>query len=308
MRDNIIEFIEMVCLKSNYNRKQLLRLLALGKSRYYEWIRRQGRPNHHNGLIPKAHWLLPEERESILNYCRDRIGEGYRRLTYRMLDENIVAVSPSTAYRILKEAGLLKRWNPKKSVKGLGFKQPLEAHEHWHVDISYINILGTVFFLISVLDGASRYIVHHELRLHISGYDVELTIERAKDKFPAARPRIISDNGSQFVNKEFKEFIRYSGFSHVRTSVAYPQSNGKIERFHGTIKSEEIRRRSYLSHKDARNQIAKYIDYYNTERLHSAIYYLTPEDVLSGRTKQRLSERQEKLDAARKYRLERYAA
>jgi transposase InsO family protein len=308
MRDDILGFIEMVTRKSLYNKQQLLHLLSMSKSRYYDWIQRQGQPNAHNGLMPKSHWLLPEERQAILNYCKDKLGEGYRRLTYMMLDSDIVAVSPSSTYRILKEAGYLRRWNPKKTTKGKGFKQPLKPHEHWHVDISYINILGTMFFLISVLDGASRYIVHHELRLRMSGYDVELTIERAKEKFPDARPRIISDNGSQFISKDFKEFIRHSEFTHVRTSVAYPQSNGKLERFHGTIKSEEIRRNSYLSLADARNRISQYIVYYNSERLHSAIYYLTPEDVLLGRMKERLQQRQVKLDAARNNRKRGYAA
>lgn len=308
MRDDILGFIELISQKSRYNKKQILNFLALPKSRYYDWITRQGQPNRHNGLMPKAHWILPLERAVILDYCKDKMDEGYRRLTYMMLDADIAAVSPSSTYRILKEAGYLRRWNPGKSTKGDGFKQPLKPHEHWHVDISYINILGTMFFLISVLDGASRYIVHHELRTNMSGYDVELTIERAKEKFPEARPRIISDNGSQFISKDFKEFIRHSRFTHVRTSVAYPQSNGKLERFHGTIKSEEIRRNSYLSVPDARNRIAQYIDYYNTERLHSAIHYLTPLDVLLGRIKERLDKRQAKLDAARKFRMERYAA
>ncbi len=308
VRDNVLEFIEMVTDKSRYNKQNVLELLALSKSRYYDWIKRQGQPNRHNGLMPKSYWLLPLEREAILAYCKDKTDEGYRRLTYQMLDKNIVAVSPSTVYRVLKAAGLLKRWSTKKSKKGNGFKQPLKPHEHWHVDISYVNILGTIFFLISVLDGASRYIVHHELRRNMTEYDVQLTIERAKEKYPDACPRIISDNGSQFISKDFKEFIRYSGFSHVRTSVAYPQSNGKLERFHGTIKREAIRKSSYLSIEDARERIAFYIDYYNTERLHSAIYYLTPEDVMQGRSKSRLEERQNKLDEARKARVKRNAA
>jgi putative transposase len=308
MREDIIRFIEMVSTKSIYSKQELLSLIVLTKSRYYDWQHRQGQPNIHNGVVPKAHWLLDSEREKILSWCRDKSGEGYRRLTYMMLDENIVAVSPSSTYRVLKSAGLLRRWNTRKSSKGNGFRQPLQVHEHWHVDISYMNILGTLFFLISVMDGCSRYILHHELRSHMSGYDVELTIQRAKEKFPQARPRMISDNGAQFISKDFKEFIRHSGFTHVRTSVAYPQSNGKLERFHGIIKSEEIRKKSYLSIEDARSHIAGYIDYYNTKRLHSAIYYLTPQDVLLGRVKERLVERQDKLDWARKIRMKKYAA
>ena len=285
---------------------ELLSVIGIPKSRYYTWIKREGLANRHNGKIPKSHWLLPSEKEKIIAYCKDKREDGYRRLTYMMLDGDIVAVSPSTTYRVLKSAGLLRRWNVGKTSKGNGFKQPLKPHVHWHVDISYVNILGTLFFLICVLDGASRYILHHELRTQMSEHDVQITIERAKEKYPIARPRIISDNGSQFISKDFKEFIRQSGFYHVRTSVGYPQSNGKLERFHGTIKSEEIRRNSYYDLTDARRKIAKYIDYYNTKRLHSAIYYLTPEDVLLGRTEQRLKERQSKLDAAKEQRRKQY--
>jgi putative transposase len=186
MREDIIRFMELVCSKSSYNKRELLAMLVLSKSRYYDWLQRQGKPNAHNGIVPKAHWLLPEERDAILKYCKDKIGEGYRRLTYQMLDANIAAVSPSTTYRVLKEAGLLRRWSKKASGKGSGFHQPDAVHDHWHVDISYINILGTIFFLITVMDGASRYILHHELRTHMTEYDVEITIERAKDKFPDA--------------------------------------------------------------------------------------------------------------------------
>ena len=110
-----------------------------------------------------------------------------------------------------------RSWNPKQEPCRKGFKQPLKVHEHWHIDISYVNVLGTFLFLITVLDGASRYVVHHELRSAMTGYDVELTIEKALEKFPESRPGIISDNGKQFTGKEFKEYIRMTGLNHVRT-------------------------------------------------------------------------------------------
>lgn len=97
---------------------------------------------------------------------------------------------------------------------------------------------------------------------------------------------------------DFKEYLRDCGLKQVRTSVYYPQSNGKIERFHGTIKSEAIRQQSYLSGDDARRQIDQYIRTYNEKRLHSALFYLTPKEVFEGKMDQRLEERQEKLDQA----------
>ena len=98
------------------------------------------------------------------------------------------------------------------------------------MDISYINICGTFYYLCSVLDGCSRYTVHWEIEESMTEAQVEIILQRAKEKFPNARPGIISDNGPQFIAKDFKEFIKISGMTHVRTSPYYPQSNGKIER------------------------------------------------------------------------------
>ncbi len=158
------------------------------------------------------------ERQEIIKFYLDNPLEGYRRLTFMMLDRDIVAVSPATTWRVLSKAGLLAKWNQKPSLKGTGFVQPLAPHEHWHVDVSYINICGTFYYLCSFLDGCSRYIVHWEIREQMTEPDVEIILQRAKEKFPNARPRIISDNGPQFIAKDFKEFIRLSGMTHVRTS------------------------------------------------------------------------------------------
>ena len=134
---------------------------------------------------------------------------------------------------MLSQVGLLSRWNGKPSKKGTGFAQPLSAHQHWHIDLSYINIRRTFYHLYSVLDGFSRYIVNWDLRESMTEADIEIILQRTKEKYPEARPRIISDNGPQFIAKDFKEFIRVSGTTHVRTSPFYPQSNGRIERASG---------------------------------------------------------------------------
>ncbi|MCG2743058.1 MAG: integrase core domain-containing protein [Desulfobacteraceae bacterium] len=190
----------------------------------------------------------------------------------------------------------------KTSLKGTGFIQPLRPHEHWHVDISYLNIHGTFYYLGSFLDGCSRSIIHWEIRGQMTETDVEIILQRAKEKYPEAKPRIISDNGPQFIAKDFKEFIRISGMTHVRTSPYYPQSNGKLERFHKTIKTECIRPGVPLSLDDARRIVEKYIEHYNTVRLHSAIGYVTPADKLNGRDQEIFKERDKKLEEARELR------
>lgn len=283
---------------------RLLGFVGLKASKYYEWRRRYGIPNRHNGKIPKATWLFEHERKAIIEYAKDNREEGYRRLCYRMIDEDVVYASPSSVYRVLHKAGLLFRFIPvKNKSKGIGYEQPDAAHKEWHIDISYINVLGTFLFLVAIIDGYSRFIVHHELRAAMQEKDVQLVVQRALDRFLSHRPRIISDRGTQFVAKDFKNFIRYAGLSHTFTSVGYPQSNGKIERFFRTIKSNCIRRQSFLSIEDARRQINQYVWFYNQKRLHSSIGYVTPFDKLIGREKDIIQTRERKLEKARDLRV-----
>jgi putative transposase len=148
-----------------------------------------------------------------------------------MLDADIVAVSPTRVWCVLGQAGLLLKWNSKPSKKGTGFEQPLAADQHWHIDVSYINISGTFYYPCSILDGCSRSIVNWDLLESMTEADIEVILERAKELHPKAKPRISSDDGPQFIAKGFKEFIRVSGLTHVRTSPYYPA----IERRNRTL-------------------------------------------------------------------------
>ncbi len=300
-----MEYISNITHKTDIKINQMISWIGIPKSRYYYWKDNDTVPDKSKAVIPKRHWILSWEREAIIEYALKHIGEGYRRLTYMMMDENIVAVSPSTVYRVLKRAGLLNKWNEvKPSLKGTGFFQPTYFNEHWHVDIKYINHKGIFLFLITVIDGFTRYIVHHDLRLSMTERDVEIVVQSGIDKYSNAKPRIISDNGSQFISKDFAGYLKLLGLKHVRTSIMYPQSNGKIERFHRTITTESIRKKSMLDLNDARNQVANYIEFYNTKRLHSALNYLTPEDYVNGRKDEKLKERESKLIEAKKVRYE----
>ena len=122
-----------------------------------------------------------------------------------------MAVSPSSVYRVLKQAGVLDRGNAHASKKGTGFVQPLAPHEHWHVDISYINVARHV--LLPVQRAGRLQPLHRPLgdaARRMKEADVETIVQRAREKFPGATPRIITDNGPQFIAKDFKEFIRLS--------------------------------------------------------------------------------------------------
>ena len=302
VRDEVIDYVRYYSDKTEIAASDFIRHIGIARSKYYDWKHRYGKVNEHNAWIPRDFWLTGSERQTIINYYNDNPLEGYRRLCYMMIDANIAAVSPSSVYRVLSNAGLLSKFNGKKSKKGTGFVQPLEAHEHWHIDISYINICGTFYYMCSVLDGFSRYIVHWEIREAMKESDVEIILQRAHEKFPDATPRIISDNGPQFISKDFKEFIRISGMTHVKTSPYYPQSNGKLERYHKTIKSTCIRVSAPLSLSDARRVVTDFVDKYNNRRLHSAIGYITPVDKLQGRSELIQAERDAKLTTARQSR------
>jgi len=302
LRDEVIDYVRTWADKTELHAKTLVAWIGIPRSKYYQWQDRYGRVNEHNAWVPRDHWLEDWEKRAIVAYQQEHPLEGYRRLTYMMMDANLVAVSPTSVYRVLKAAGLLGRWNAKPSAKGTGFQQPVGPHEHWHIDVSYLNICGTFYYLCSILDGFSRYVIHWEIRESMTEADVEIILQRARELFPDARPRIISDNGPQFIARDFKEFIAMSGMTHVRTSPYYPQSNGKLERYHRTIKADGIRPHTPLSLEDARRIVGNFVRHYNEVRLHSAIQYITPADKLAGRAEAILAARDAKLAAAREAR------
>lgn len=281
-------------------------MIGIQRSKYYDWRNRLGVENNHNGKLPKQHWLTPDEKNAIIEYAQKYIHshqyylqDGYRRITYLGIDENVFACSPSSVYRVLSKAGLLSKWkNRKNSNKGKGYNQPLEAFKEWHTDIKYINFRGAFLFFISIMDGYSRYIVHHELRTSMTELDVEIVLQRAMEKYPDKKPKLITDNGSQYISKDFQNYMKEVGLQHVRTSPSYPQSNGKIERFHRSLEEECVRSTSMINIDDAKEQLAKYVHHYNNHRLHSALFYLKPVDFLTGDVKKLLKERQSKIDIA----------
>ena len=276
--------------------------LGITPSKFHDWRRRYGKVNEHNAWIPRDWWLEDWEKQAIIRFSFEYPLEGYRRLAFMMLDRDVAAASPSSVYRVLKAAGRIGRSTNKPSKKGTGFHQPKKPHEHWHIDISYINIHGTFYYLTTILDGYSRYIVHWEIRRSMTEQDELVVLQRAKEKYPHETPRIISDNGSQFLAKDFKEFIRLCGMTHVRTSPYYPQSNGKLERFHGSIKGECLRPGTPISLEDAVRIVGRYVEHYNQVRLHSAIGYIAPADKLAGREAEIFAARDRKLTEARERR------
>jgi transposase InsO family protein len=155
-----VDYVQRWTKRAELPARRLLRWLGLGASKFHDWKQRYGKVNEHNADLPRDSWLEDWEKQAIVNYHEQHPLCGYRNLAFMMLDDDVVAVSPASVYRVLKQAGRLdrRRWVPSK--KGTGFQQPAGPHKHWHIDISYVNLAGTFYFLCSVLDGYSRYIVH----------------------------------------------------------------------------------------------------------------------------------------------------
>lgn len=227
IRDSVVDFIACWSARTELPVRRWLDWLEFSPRKFNRWRLRYGKANEHNALVPRDHWLEDWERKAIIDFFGQYPLEGYRRLAFMMLDADIVAVSPSSVYRVLRAAGLIANRFSKATRKGKGFVQPLAPHDHWHIDFSYLNIGGTFYYLCSVLDGCSRYIVAWDVRTSMEEADAEIVLQRGREAWPDARPRIISDRGSQFVARDFQEFIRLWQTSHVLTSPHYPQSNGR---------------------------------------------------------------------------------
>jgi len=268
---------------------------GVSRRTFQQWLGRSGKETQHNGHIPRDHWTTPMEVKAIIEYCEERMEFGYRTLCWQMVDADIVFVSPGSVYNVLKKSGLTKKWAEIAEEAKKGFDQPKAIHEHWHIDYSYIRICGIFYYFVSVMDGYSRKILSWDICDSMDGLWAEIAVAKAKEKYPHAYPRIITDNGSQFISKDFRELTRLLEIEHTFTSPGHPQSNGKLERFHRTLKSEHVRASSYFSYEDAKERMGRWIKYYNEQRLHSALFYLPPEDVFQGLKEIRIAIRRKKL-------------
>jgi len=239
-RDAVVDCLRYWSARADLSQRQMLTWLGVPASKYYTWRQRYQQPNGHNAQTPRTFWLLAEERRAILDFQAEHPEEGYRRLCYMMLDANVAAASPSSVYRVLKSAG---RINPQRQtlIQGAGVRSAQTASRplaHRCLVSQYLRHL-----LLSVYGAGRLQPLYRalEIRETMTEADVEAILQRAREAFSGARPRIISDNGPQFVARDFKAFVRLCGMTHVRTSPYYPQSNGKIESWHKTVKRECIR-------------------------------------------------------------------
>jgi len=216
-----------------------------------------------------------------------------------MVDKNVAFVSCGSVYNVIKRYNLDKKWAEAEEMSKHGFDQPKVVHEQWNIDFSYIRIAGALYYFLDILDGFSRKMLNLKLCQNMEGINAEILVAETKEHYPeAVNSRSISDNGSQFISKDFEELPLLLEIGHTCTSANHPQSNGKLERFNRTLKTEHVRRSAYFDYQDACMRMAEWIAYYNSQRLHSAIWYLTPNDVFYNRASERIAERKEKLHTA----------
>lgn len=250
---------------------------------------------------PRLSQLLPEERQAIVAFAMKYTDIGYRKLTWMMNDQHIVAVSETAVYRVLNDADALYRWKHSKPSDGEYRFKPSRPNEQWHTDVMYVWVAGCWYFLLSFVDAYSRYIVHHKLLLELTGKRVALELESALENANDAKPRIVHDHGSEFVNKDLRAVIKAHNLLDIKTKRCHPESNGIAERFNGTVR-RETRDNYGDNYLEAESTIKTTVDHYNNERLHAALGYIEPREFHFGNPELRRKQRLERIEEAKELR------
>lgn len=291
--------------RTEWTIRRILRRLRFPKTRYYEWLAWKEKDDCEwlDALVRKPRlcpWaILDDEKAAVITYALTHPKDGYRRLAWMMVDEDVAYLSPSSVYRILRDADLLYRWKRSRRA-GQPPPDPTEPNERWHTDLMYLRVGDVWYFLVSVLDAYSRYVVHWDLLTSMTAADVRVVVHDALKK-TGANPQVVTDNGSQFRAKDFKELVRDFELEHIRIRPYHPESNGKLERFHRTTR-DALSETELRNLGRAREIIGRWVEHYNQKRLHASLHYLPPVEYYAGDPDARIQERKRKLETARERR------
>ena len=276
--------------------------LGINKSTFYKWYGRF-KEQGYDGLAPKlrarnSYWnKIPEKiRNEVVELALDVPELSPRELACRMIDTRSYYISESSVYRILKERGLIT--SPAYIVMQASneFKdKTVRVNQMWQTDFTYFKIVGWGWYYLStILDDYSRYIVHWELCSNMKTDDVTRTLDRALEKSGLSvnnRPRLLSDNGSCYISSELAQYIEEQNMDHVRGKPNHPQTQGKIERYHRSMKNV-VKLENYYLPGDLINRLEQFVEYYNNHRYHESLNNLTPADVYFRRDQQILKQRE----------------
>lgn len=293
-----IEIIRMV-ENSDLSVKDTLEDLDVNKSSFYEWYRRY-KEDGYDGLAMKKPYArrfwnkIPKaEEEQVVSIALDRPGESPRQLAWHITDTQGYFISESSVYRILKDYDLVP--SPAYIIMAASdsFKNPTHrVHELWQTDFTYFKIVGWGwYYLGSVLDDYSRYIISWKLFTTMSAGDVKELLDIAVEKSGVQRvavrhrPRLLSDNGPCYLSGELEKYLREQGIAHTRGAPYHPMTQGKIERYHRSMKNE-VKLQHYYMPGELELEIDRFIEYYNNQRYHESLNNVTPADVYFGRNKQ----------------------
>lgn len=273
--------------------------LGICKGTYYNWKRRQseGRLLDHRPGRPRPRYPpTPSEQRRVLAEAERRT-LGYKRLAWLLVNQDIVYLRPHQVYRVLRERGLLQYQRTRPGALQRPAK-PTAPDEVWHVDLMYLRLGTEWFYLVDIIDGFSRYLVHWSLNPTMTADTVTLTIQEALDRLPtepAEKVRIVHDNGTQFTGTEWKRFVESAPVTSIATRIRHPESNGVVERLHRTHREEGIGPVQPQSYYEAIDTLKQWQTFYNAVRPHSAVRYFPPEVYYRGNPDQALKQREDKL-------------
>jgi len=283
--------------------KRTLEELGISRSTFYEWYKRYLEESY-EGLKPRGSkrrifWnKIPDhERKKVVETAFEQEDLSPRELAYHITDKKGWFISESSVYRILKERGLITSPAWILMIASDEFKdKTTHVHQQWQTDFTYFKIIGWGwYYLATVMDDYSRYIISWELCKNMESNDAKRVIGQALVKTGLHvdnRPRLLSDNGSCYVSNEFKKFISDEKMGHVQGAPYHPQTQGKIERYHRTMKNV-VKLENYYFPDDLRARIEEFVDYYNNHRYHESLKNVTPADVYFGRKSEVLARRSE---------------
>jgi putative transposase len=300
--------------RSGWPAKKTLAALGIAPRSDYRWLREEAwaRQLPAEPLKPvSVYEALSEEKQAVLAYARKHPELRHRELAWRMVDEDVAYLSPSTVYRILKEVNLVCPWRRRPKRKKAQEEKATRPDQRWSTDLMHLQVGDKVYYFIAFLDDYSRYIVHHELLLGLDGLSTSLAAQAAiealpkgPDGLPVARPEIRTDNGSGYVSKEFRVVLAENGLTHHRIQPHCPEENGLMERTNRTLR-EGLEGEELTDYLMAIQVMARLVRRYNEERLHSALGYLPPWEFYRGDPARRFEQRRTKLSQARHRRRER---